>query len=513
MAVANNMIASLLTPVENFQQRRQDRINEANFTSQITRQQLFQEEKVRQERTFAEQQLAQLRSLNVEDEDRMKIDQFLSTFQEGVEKKIKKNYKSPMEYIRTEFNRDISLLKEALVSSDVYKNAIHNKTVMNAVRNDIKEGLVSMGQIGQTPDGRVSINSIESQLSEWRQGKRDRLEYMGSYKAPTKYYDELQSQFGKDRFTKEQIAPDVVLGGIQAYDGLDERQATYEFYRRSLDRTPLYYKYEDQYELDKYNMDRAVKQSQMARNRSAIQADQSNIRLNNAQMNALMRSPMDVVKEVAANIVLDENSTEKLIKGGDPALRISKGQYGDEVTTPFLRSTGFVEQDKDGRFTLKPNAKIVLATPGLNKSLKNVPQHLVGQPVTVNGLVSKVERDKNGEIDLKASKVYVSVNIPVGEGYRPPGSSNFDKSGTKSFLGGSTVTGYRKVVNDWTANPLRMGKNDRWALEGALIPVNPGLIQQLLMQQEMGNLNVGDSFMGNSFPGAQGPPRPKSPWE
>jgi hypothetical protein len=485
-------------------------MNEANFTSQITQNQLFQEERVRQERMLAEQQLAQLRSLNVEDEDKMKIDQFLSTFQEGVEKKIKKNYKSPMEYIRTEFNRDISLLKDALVSSDVYRNAIHNKTVMNAVRNDIKEGLVSMGQIGRTPEGGVAINSIESQLSEWRQGKRDRLEYSGSYKTPTKYYNELQSQFGQDRFTKERVAPDAVLGAIQAYDGLGDKEAMYEFYRRGLDRTPLYYKYEDQYELEKYQLDRQVKKSQIARNTSGIQADRSQIALNNAQMRELMSTGVNIAQAIGVNVVAD-NSLPSLVKGGDPLTKKAVGKYSDEVLSILAQSSGALGQDKDKGFVLKDNAKLYLGTDKMNKSLKNVPSSLIGQPVKFNGVVSRARPNADGSIDNDNVDLYLSVTIPMREGFKPKGLSNFDKSGTKRFVGGSTVTRWNKAVNkgffDGRINPFTSGMEDRYQLEEAFIKIEPHQVEQMMLNRRAGSFKVQDTITTTGAPEAPWNPR------
>lgn len=474
MAVATNTLASMLTPVENFQQRRQDRLNEANFTAQITQNKLFQQQQLAQERAFAEQQLAQLKSLNVEDEDRLRIDNFLSNIEKGIQDKIKKNYNNPIDYIRTEFQRDLSLMKDALLSSDVYKNAIHNKTVMDQIRKDKEKGLVSMGSMSQAESG-ISINPIEKQLLEYRSGVRDRLEYGGSYKISDDYVKAIRGRYGNDRFTKQQATPDEVIAEMRLSNQLDSNQAIYEYYRSALDKSPLFYKVDDAYEKEKMQLDRAVAKSRIA-------ANNSQTKLNTAQMRYLDTLPVDTFELLKADVKASASQGSDLKRAmadsGRPvfhATNISSKQYRDLAgLSPSFKVT------KDGIF-LNRDAEVRVATGGRKKDFtKNyVNQLMANQPVQPVGLV------------VIGDDLYMEVNADLNPKYVPKGMGKWTSAGVKTFPGAEPGReSYTNIVKTQNKNTYwDPGAEDRYRAQGLLVKIDANTLSRQDFNKNSGSIN------------------------
>ena len=468
----------MLMPVENFQQRRQDRLNEAKFTDQITQNMLFQEQSIRQERAIAEAELARLRSLDLEPEDQFKVESFLDKMQEGIKKKVKSKYTNTAEYLRTEFASDLEMMKSALLSSNEFKNGVHNKQVLTQYREDLKKGLQARGDIDlskaivKNPDGseaidysKVNIRSFEDQLSAYRTGRLDRLDYKGGYKAPVKFASELTKQYGADRCKKQEIGNDAKIEAMGIYDGLDPRDALYELKRRGLDASPMFYKYDDQYDKAKYDLDMADKRSAIS-NRSR-QTDymgrtaRAQERMA-AQYDRAYINPFDAIAKEALELGVLRSadktggrSTSGVVNNGGVTgvLKELKNPIPPStMETIIINSGGRKKLDEKGKWTgeyIVPNA--VLKASNMRSATK-------ATEMTINpkNIATFIYTDEKGQIPPGATpsyRIYVKADSKVKESTVKAlgGKTNilWNSDGQKGLVRGSSNTFFERKDGDY----------------------------------------------------------------
>lgn len=522
-----NIMASMLMPVENFQQKRQDRLNEAKFTDQITQNMLFREQSMQQERAIAEAELARLRSLDLEPEDKFRVESLLDQMQEGMKKKIKSKYTNVSDYLRTEFAQDLEMMKSALLSSNEFKNGVHNKQVLTQYREDLKKGLQARGDIDlsgaitKTKDGRevidyskVKIRSFEDQLSQYRTGSLDRLDYKGGYNIPTKFAGELTKQFGADRFKKEEISNDAKIAAMGTYDGLDPRDALYEVKRRGLDVSPMFYKYEDQYKKNEYELEMANKVSAINNRARQTSEMQRQNRLYEQDMKMRMGANVSEIDMFAMDAmttgivrsqIKDGNTTSsglvKIENGVTGVLKEAKSKLPIKTIEAALKSSGATpELDSKGKPTGNwvMNGEFDVRASNMRKAVTKSGKVVVNPkdlavfvPTKADG---KITRDGANQYRL-----YLKTDIPINKSTANAlgASTNIlSDPGKKGFVRGSLTTHVVKSVDNSVFNPF--GDNDQYLLRDGYIELNRGFVGQT-QETKDANIKVQDTSPFNPF--------------
>lgn len=446
----NMGILALATPTVNFAQKRADKDRALQYEALIASQKEQSRVQLQQEIVQQKAKYDEIRNLSVLAPDQNRINIIADELESSIKEKVRNKYGGNLQrYLQESADSDFEQYKNAIRSSDAYKDASSNKVNMAQYIEDQKAGKVPMLVGGR------NVNDV---LSDFQSGRTRQFTYQGGYKAPKDYAKRIQDSYGVDRFAKQPADPSRVILELQQ-DGLTLDQALDYYKQAGLDRNPIYHKYDDVYERQKMEQEAQGRGLGLEKDKISILKDQA----------IIAKIGRDEAKENTDNRFYDVTSMlgQTSQKNQERDWNGSKSIFA--VSAPLTRTESTIATDlanatydeKTGFYRSQPG-RVMLSADG-TAQIKGV--SMFSNPRIVRRVVNS-NKSNEDELYLQVDGLMDENSAEASDAKTIKGQSSRIQSrfGTDDdVIGGSALIG--KSDN--------FGWDDVYTIKDLLIPIDP----------------------------------------
>jgi len=254
----------------------------------------------------------------------------------------------------------LSRIASMVANSEDYKLGIQNKAILAQYEEDNKKGLVPMMYNGKT---------FDQQLQDFNSGRTNRLVYRDPYKPSVEFAKYFQNTYGNDRFTKQKATTDEILQAIvTSTHGISMEQAIDQYTQLGYDKTPIYYKFDDEYKKRDWEFERNIKLANLEVNRRRARAAERGVALQErmVDMTRVKTDMIDQIKglAVSSSKSLDartsqERESGKTIYRGGEVYKTPSNQDNRSLFNAVLPSAGLGFDKKTGIYVAPANTRFV----------------------------------------------------------------------------------------------------------------------------------------------------------
>ena len=417
---SNLGVLALSAPTTNYAQIRADKDREMQMLTMMADKSRM--DTMRLQSSIAEQRnkYDQIRNLSFLTPDQNRINMVADGLEGQIMEKVKKQYGGNIKKYIEDGTADLDYRNfvNGIKSSDAFQKGNTNKINMATYIEDQKAGKIPM---------LVGGRQIRDVYSDFMSGATDSFQYGGGYKAPKDWAKNIQNSYGDNKFQKEAASPQRTILELQQ-EGLTLQEAVDYYTQAGLSKNPIYHKYDDTYEKQKFDEESALRQARTAK---LLEPDAS-------------KEPKEGNLSVLQSFgQIGEANVDRKFMGTEQKFAVSGplSKTGIELALNYVNG-GF--DQKSGYYTLPRNSSL-LTVDGTSQvsgiSYFSNPRVVLKKHPTdfredelflqVDGLMTENEAEKQGSVVVNGKKDSLENDL---------WTNKYDE------LGGSTV---KKRVSEW----------------------------------------------------------------